>query len=129
MSNLIGFKLNGTDNFRVWFAAMEKAFKNKNKLGFVNGKLPKPTDATKADLWERVDSIVLTWILGSVSEDLFHSQVFSKSAKDVWDELKETFEKIDGSVIFNIYQKNNSLTQNALKVYEYFSKFNTLWKD
>lgn len=130
VSNLIGFKLVGTTNFRIWYAAMERAFKNKNKLVFVNGKLPKPTgDSVKVEQWERVESIVLTWILGAVSEDLYQSIAFSKSAKDVWDELKETYEKRDGSVIYNIHQKMNSLNQSGLTVSEYYSKLNALWKE
>ncbi|GJY57168.1 ribonuclease H-like domain-containing protein [Tanacetum coccineum] len=46
----------------------------------------------------------------------------------VWDELNETFDRVDGSVTFNLHHKINSLTQNGSSVAEYFTKLSTLWK-
>ena len=126
---LIGFKLTGTDNYRVWSASVLRALRAKNKIGFIDGTLKKPSDETKISQWERVDAIVLNWILGCVSEDLYMTQAYAETSYDVWEELKETFEKVDGSVIFNLHQKINSLTQGSLSVSKYFNKLNSLWKD
>ena len=41
---LIGFKLTGIDNYRVWSASVLRA---KNKTGFIDGSLKKPSDETK----------------------------------------------------------------------------------
>lgn len=71
---------------------------------------------------------MLGWILNSISEELFLEQIFSKSACDVWNELKDTFDRVDGSVTFNLHHKINSLTQNGSIVSEYFNKLSTLWK-
>ncbi|GKA08624.1 ribonuclease H-like domain-containing protein [Tanacetum coccineum] len=49
-------------------------------------------------------------------------------AFEVWDELKETFDRVDGYVTFNLHHKINSLTQNGSPVAEYFNKLSTLWK-
>ncbi|KAL4591437.1 hypothetical protein LXL04_004402 [Taraxacum kok-saghyz] len=126
---LIGFKLTGIDNYRVWSASFLRALRAKNKTGFIDGSLKKPSDETKISQWERVDAIVLNWILGCVSEDLYMTHAYAETSSEVWDELKETFEKVDGSVIFNLHQKINSLTQSGLNVSEYFNKLNSLWKD
>ncbi|GKA29531.1 ribonuclease H-like domain-containing protein [Tanacetum coccineum] len=37
-------------------------------------------------------------------------------ASDVWTELKETYDKMDGSVVFNLMQKINNLKQDDLSV-------------
>ena len=126
---LIGFKLTCIDNYRVWSASVLCALRAKNKTGFIDGSLKKPSDETKISQWERVDAIVLNWILGCVSEDLYMTQAYAETSSEVWDELKETFEKVDGSVIFNLHQKINSLTQSGLCMSEYFNKLNSLWKD
>ncbi|GKC41214.1 putative RNA-directed DNA polymerase [Tanacetum coccineum] len=51
-----------------------------------------------AEQWERCKFVVLTWILNCVSPELFIGQVFSSNAKQMWDELSETYDKIDGSL-------------------------------
>nr|GEU55717.1 ribonuclease H-like domain-containing protein [Tanacetum cinerariifolium] len=48
---------------------------------------------------------------------------FIDGAKHVWDELKETYDKVDGSVTFNLHHKINSLCQN-----EDFKRHNQLTK-
>ncbi|XP_076925214.1 uncharacterized protein LOC143587953 [Bidens hawaiensis] len=108
---------------------MKLALQVKNELGFVNGTCEKPTDdEVLKNHWEMCNSIVLTWILNSMSEELYVGQVYSQLVSEVWQDLKETYEKIDGSVVFNMYQKINLLTQNGSSVSEYYHKLNTYWK-
>nr|GEW31840.1 ribonuclease H-like domain-containing protein [Tanacetum cinerariifolium] len=47
----------------------------------------------------------------------------------VWDELQETYDKMDGYVIFNIVQKINYLKQGELFVPEYCHSLNSLWRE
>nr|GEW24105.1 hypothetical protein [Tanacetum cinerariifolium] len=60
---------------------------------------------------ERCNSIVLSWLLNSVSDDLFLGQIFSDNAAEVWAELKKTYNKLDGSIIFNLLQKIHGFKQ------------------
>ncbi|XP_071688346.1 uncharacterized protein [Rutidosis leptorrhynchoides] len=55
-------------------------------------------------------------------------QVFSKFAKTVWDELKETYDKIDESITFNLHKKINTISQNGDSLSDYYHKLNALWK-
>ncbi|GJT88433.1 hypothetical protein Tco_1070150 [Tanacetum coccineum] len=82
-----------------------------------------------AEQWERCNSVVLTWILNCVSPELFIGQVFSSNAKQIWDELTKTYDKIDGSVIFNLHYKINTVSQNGSKLSDYYHKLNSLWKE
>ncbi|KAJ9546309.1 hypothetical protein OSB04_018852 [Centaurea solstitialis] len=126
---ILNFKLSGTENYKVWSCAMSLALETKNKLGFVDGTCVKPTDnEVLAKQWDRCNSVVLSWILGSVVEELFLGQVFSKVASTVWSELKETYDKVDGSVTFNLYQKINSITQAGGSVSDYYHKLNAYWR-
>ncbi|GJZ58670.1 protein kinase, ATP binding site-containing protein, partial [Tanacetum coccineum] len=99
---LINLKLTGTQNYRVWAATLKHCIHSKKKLGFINGKLAKPDPTVEpflAEQWERCNSVMLTWILNCVSSELFIGQVFYDNAKRMWDELAETYDKVDGSVI------------------------------
>ncbi|GJW15086.1 hypothetical protein Tco_0019219 [Tanacetum coccineum] len=77
----------------------------------------------------KVQSIVLGWILGFLSQELYVGQVYSEIASEVWTELKETYDKMDGSVAFNLMHKINSLKQCDLYVPNYYIKLNSLWRE
>ncbi|XP_076944731.1 uncharacterized protein LOC143615506 [Bidens hawaiensis] len=80
--SIVSIKLKGTENYYVWANAMKLALQVKNKLGFVTGKCMKPTnDQVLIDQWE-----------------VLIGQVYSQQAYEVWEELRETYEKIDGSL-------------------------------
>ena len=71
---------------------------------------------------------MLSWLLGCISQDLYKGQVFSIDAKSVWDELNETYNKQDGSVIYNLHHKIHTLTQSGMSLSEYYHEFNALWR-
>ncbi|GJZ23859.1 putative RNA-directed DNA polymerase [Tanacetum coccineum] len=126
---VVSVKLKGTENYQVWSCAMLLALEGKNKTGFIDGSCRRSnTDKVLGRQWDRVNAVVLGWILNSISEELFLGQIFSKRAKHVWDELKETYDKVDGSVTFNLHHKINSLSQNGSSIADYYHRLNALWK-
>ncbi|GKA65245.1 RNA-directed DNA polymerase, eukaryota, reverse transcriptase zinc-binding domain protein [Tanacetum coccineum] len=46
----------------------------------------------------------------------------------MWSDLKETYDKVDGSVVFNLHKSFNSLSQNGAPLAEYYNNLNSLWK-
>ncbi|GKB20768.1 ribonuclease H-like domain-containing protein [Tanacetum coccineum] len=132
VTNVISIKLSGTENYRVWAAAMRLAINTRNKTGFIDGTCLKETYASSAvysSQWDRCNSIVLSWLLNSVSDDLYLGQIFSENASEVWSELKETYDKLDGSVTLNLLNKIHNFKQGELTVSEYYHKLNSLWRE
>ncbi|GJS69702.1 ribonuclease H-like domain-containing protein [Tanacetum coccineum] len=85
-NTIISVKLTRTENYRVWAAAMKLAINTKNKIGFLDGTCLKSTYSNSEPLsnqWERCNSIVLSWLLNSISEDLFLGQIFSDNASEL----------------------------------------------
>nr|GEW21387.1 ribonuclease H-like domain-containing protein [Tanacetum cinerariifolium] len=118
-------KLKGTENYQVWYCAMLLALEGKNKTGFLDGSCRRSnTNEVLGRQWDRVNAGVLGWILNSISEELFLGQIFSKRAQHVWDELKETYDKVDSSVTFNLHHKINSLSQNGSSIADYYHSSN-----
>ncbi|GJY89910.1 ribonuclease H-like domain-containing protein [Tanacetum coccineum] len=49
-------------------------------------------------------------------------------AKYVWEELKETYDKVDGSIIIGLHNQISTLKQNGFSIADYYHKLNALWK-
>ncbi|GKB77451.1 hypothetical protein Tco_0944346, partial [Tanacetum coccineum] len=49
-------------------------------------------------------------------------------ANHVWEELKETYDKVDGSIMFGLHNQINTLKQNGSSIDDYYHKLNALWK-
>ncbi|GJW25670.1 retrotransposon protein, putative, ty1-copia subclass [Tanacetum coccineum] len=68
------------------------------------------------DLFKNNGIDVMLWYCpgcwGYVLPDLYKGQVFCKNSKNVWDELKETYDIQDGSLIYNLHNKIYTLTQS-----------------
>ncbi|GJX68494.1 ribonuclease H-like domain-containing protein [Tanacetum coccineum] len=111
---IVSIKLKGTENYNVWSCAMLLALEGRNKIGFIDNTYRRSyTNEVLRRQWDKVNAVVMGWILNSISKELFLVQIFSKIAFEVWNELKETFDRVDGSVTFNLHHKINSLTQNS----------------
>ncbi|KAM0014912.1 putative transcription factor interactor and regulator CCHC(Zn) family [Helianthus debilis subsp. tardiflorus] len=121
---IVSIKLKGTENYPVWSNAMRLALEAKNKYGFIDGKCIKPKDdQVLANQWDRCNSVVITWLLNSISEELF-----SKLASEVWTDLRKSFDKVDGSVVYDLYKRINGISQNGSTVAEYYNRLTTMWK-
>lgn len=71
--------------------------------------------------WERCNTVVPSWIINSVSKELFGGIIYSLSAYPVRQELKERLDKVHGSRIFSIQREIGSLTQGS-SITSYFTK-------
>ncbi|GKA93292.1 hypothetical protein Tco_0815278 [Tanacetum coccineum] len=79
--------------------------------------------------WDKCNVIVLTWIMNYVSPDVYMGIVYSVDAAFVWKELKSTYDKLDGSVVFNLLQKIISIDQGGTSIADYYHRLNSLWRE
>ncbi|KAL5568470.1 hypothetical protein UlMin_025045 [Ulmus minor] len=118
------------ENHASWSCAMLIALSVKNKLGFVDGSIPKPT-GTNPNLssWIRNNNIVISWILNSVSKEISASIIFSVSAYEIWLDLKDRFQQSNGPRIFQLRRElmNHVQDQNSISVY--FTKLKSIWEE
>ncbi|KAL5549734.1 hypothetical protein UlMin_004965 [Ulmus minor] len=102
----------------------------KNKLGFVDGSIPKPAGIDpNLNSWIRNNNIVISWILNSVSKEISASIIFSVFAYEIWLDLKDRFQKSNGPRIFQLRRElmNNVQDQNYVSVY--FTKLKSIWEE
>ncbi|GAV67879.1 LOW QUALITY PROTEIN: UBN2_3 domain-containing protein, partial [Cephalotus follicularis] len=103
--NLVTEQLIGNENYSVWSRAMMIARKAKNKTGFIDESCKKPDENSPLLQWERCNAIVLSWIMNTVLRELFNGIVYSTDAQYVWKDLKERFDKVNGSQIFSLHKE------------------------
>ncbi|GJR20011.1 ribonuclease H-like domain-containing protein [Tanacetum coccineum] len=104
---VVSVKLKGTENYQVWSCAMLLALEGKSKTRFIDGSCRRSnTDEVLGRQWDRVNDVVLGWILNSISEELF----------------------LDASVTFSLHHKIHTLSQNGSSIADYYHKLNALWK-
>lgn len=82
------------DNYTSWRRAMAIALSVKNKFGFVDGTIAQPQigDANLYNSWIRNNSIVISWIINSVSKEIAGSILYSESAREIWIDLLDRFQ-------------------------------------
>ncbi|XP_070002039.1 uncharacterized protein [Nicotiana sylvestris] len=126
--HIITFQLIGIENYSIWFRSMRHSLLRRNKLGLVDGSYKKENfSEAMGNHWERVNAIVLSWIMSSAAKGLLGGIMYATNKQTVWEELHELFNKIDGSRTFNVHKEIATLTQGTAYVSSYFSKLKDLW--
>ncbi|XP_073061962.1 uncharacterized protein [Primulina eburnea] len=120
---LVTDHLSGIDNHGVWSRAILIALRAKNKIGFIDGTCPRPSlDHPTFHQWERCNALVFSWIMNSVSKEIFGGIVYALDASTVWSDLKDQYDKVNGSRIFSLHRDIGKLTQANNTVSSYYCK-------
>lgn len=129
-SSLVSIQLTGPENYAIWSRSMRLGLLGKSKLGFVDGKHPREFfPPTLHDLWEKCNAIVLSWIINSIRKDLLSSVIYASNASKVWTDLKERFDKVDGSRIHFLHKEIHTMSQGTTTVSGYYSRLRECWDE
>ncbi|KAB5524572.1 hypothetical protein DKX38_022321 [Salix brachista] len=120
-----------TDNYVSWSRAISRALRAKNKIGFVTGTLPNPTDVSDPlfEAWERCNDLVVSWLQNSVSPSVKSSLVLVDDSRVLWLELRDRFTHQNGPRIFQLKRDLASLSQNQDNISTYFGHLKILWDE
>ncbi|KAL0287186.1 UNVERIFIED_CONTAM: hypothetical protein Sradi_7129300 [Sesamum radiatum] len=118
---LISACLNGK-NFLTWSCAIKRALCAKTKLGFVDGTNLKPAVTDPLfEHWIRVDSMVTTWILDSISKEIVEGFIYTKSVRKLWTDLEQRYGGCNGPQLYQFQRAITSLCQGNATVGSYFT--------
>ncbi|KAL0379085.1 UNVERIFIED_CONTAM: hypothetical protein Sradi_3214000 [Sesamum radiatum] len=126
---MISAPLNG-NNWLTWSRSVRIALEGRDKLGYIDGSITKPTEGSMDyKQWRIVDSIVRTWILGTISKDIVNAFLYSPSARSLWVELEARYGECDGPLVYRIKREISSISQGNLSVSAYFTNLKQLWDE
>nr|XP_016496544.1 PREDICTED: uncharacterized protein LOC107815474 [Nicotiana tabacum] len=86
-------------------------------------------DATLGHQWYRCNAIVLGWIMSLVSKELITGIVYAKNTRAIWEDLRELFDKVNTSRVYQLHKAVATITQGVDSVSLYFSKLRNLWDE
>jgi len=99
---IIPIKLTGLENYSLWSKSMKLALRGKGKLGFVDGTCPKSKYVGELEeLWEKCNAIAST-------------------ARKVWEEFKERFDRSNLTRIYYLWSEIANLKQGTDSVTCYY---------
>ncbi|KAJ8621850.1 hypothetical protein MRB53_030379 [Persea americana] len=119
---LVSTPLDG-ENYSTWVHAMQMALIAKNKLGFVDGYVPQPDAASSnRSAWSRCNTMVLSWLINSISRNLRDSIIYAETSSAVWTNLCERFSQGNAAKIYRIRRDIMHHQQNQSSVSVYYTK-------
>ncbi|WVZ16755.1 hypothetical protein V8G54_009737 [Vigna mungo] len=84
------------NNYHSWSHSFRMALISKNKMGFLMRSIlvPSPKDISYHS-WEHCNTLIMSWLLNSLSSSIAQSVIFFDRAIDIWVDLRERFSQGD----------------------------------
>ncbi|CAL9217440.1 unnamed protein product [Arabidopsis halleri] len=112
------------DNYNSWIVTMRTSLEAKNKISFVDGSLPRPSESDPLyKIWTRCNSMVKAWILNVVSKQIYASILYFQDAAGIWEDLQRRYHKSNLPQIYNLEQEISSLRQGAMSLSDTILEF------
>lgn len=121
------FILTGMNNYLSWSTVVRISLAAKDKVGFIDGTLKAPENEAQFKRWKMVDSMVMSWILNSISTDIADTLIYCESAKALWDEIQERYGLSLGLQLYRIYREMRAIQQGTDSVTTYYCKLQKAW--
>lgn len=100
----------------------------KNKLGFVTGDIPEPSqNSAEFTAWKRCNALVCSWLLFNLEEAIAKSVLFFQTAREIWKDLEERFGYSSMAQVYSLEQQLAEMSQGSQNVSEFFTNIKTVW--
>lgn len=123
-------KLQGPSNYRSWKRSLEISLASKRKLGFVTGVVKRDaSNSVKQDAWDTCNSMVISWIIGSVSEPIKRSIMFVENAAEIWKLLERRYLVSNGSRKYKLNKDIYEARQQGKTITDYYTELKGMWEE
>ena len=117
-------------NFQKWSRTVKIVLRTKVKLGFIDGSCSKPNlNTPEFNQWIKCDSMVVSWLLNSMTPELSKAFLWVNSTQELWDELTERFGGSNGPLLYKLEKEITDLYQGHDSVAMYYTKLKRLWDE
>lgn len=117
-------------NHGVWIIYMTTSLESKNKLGFVDGSIVKPSENDPYfKIWCRCNSMIKSWLLNNVTKQIYTSILYFKNASDMWTDLHTRYHKSNLPWLYKLRHQLHSFKQGSMDLSSYHTKTHSLWEE
>ena len=115
------------NNYHTWSRAFLMSLSIRNKTGFIDGTLTMPTtEGAKKNAWLRCNTVVMSWMIHSVSPDIKSALLYCKTATECWNKLKTRYAQPSDVRIYLLQQELNAVSQGNSSVTDFFTKLSSI---
>lgn len=127
---LVTDRLTSGSEFHLWRRSICMALNVRNKLGFIDGTIPKPFPGHRdSGSWSRCNDMVATWLMNSVSKKIGQSLLFMSTAESIWKNLLARFKQDDAPLVYEIEQRLSTIQQGSMDISTYYTELVTIWEE
>lgn len=125
-------RLNG-DNFLRWSQSVRMYIRGQGKIGYITGDKEAPADKVKDPLyaaWDAENSMVMTWLVNSMEEEISSNYMCYSTAKELWDNVSQMYSDLGNqSQVFELTLQLGQIHQGNDSVTKYFNSLKRVWQD
>ena len=117
------------DNYSEWSTELLNSIQAKQKFGFINGSLPKPTTEPDLSRWLATNSMLVGWIRTSIDPKIRSTVTFVPDAHKLWETLQRRFSVRNSVRIHQLRDAIGSCQQNRQTIIDYYGRLTKLWEE
>lgn len=88
-------RLNGPNYFR-WSQSVRLYLRGRGKIGYITGDKKQPDkEGADYDSWDAENSMVMTWLVNSMTEEIGANYLCYATAKDLWESVARMYSDLD----------------------------------
>ncbi|RVX18883.1 Retrovirus-related Pol polyprotein from transposon RE2 [Vitis vinifera] len=126
---LSGHKLNG-HNYLQWSQSVLLFICGKGKDEYLTGEAAMPeTTEPGFRKWKIENSMIMSWLINSMNNDIGENFLLFGTAKDIWDAAKETYSSSENtSELFQVESALHDFRQGEQSVTQYYNTLTRYWQ-
>lgn len=123
---LISFVVLKEQNYPEWATEMRNSLQAKQKLGFIDGTLTKPTLEPDLSFWLAANSMIIGWIRTFIDSKIRSTVSYESVAATLWESLRVRFSIGNGVRKKVLKDEIASCGQNSQPVLEHYERLTKL---
>ncbi|KAF3789908.1 hypothetical protein EJ110_NYTH17636 [Nymphaea thermarum] len=120
-------KMNG-GNYEMWAMQVKRTLIAHDKEHLILE--PEPVQKVgKYTTWFKDNSLVMVWIVGTLSQDIANEVLHKESAKDMWDSLAATYSQARNETrIMQLHHDIHQMRQDGRPLHTYYSSLKSMFE-
>jgi hypothetical protein len=88
-------RLKGGSNYFRWSQSVRLYLRGRGKIGYITGDKKQPDkEGADYETWDAENSMVMTWLVNSMTEEIGANYLCYATAKDLWESVSQMYSQL-----------------------------------